>query len=100
MQALTRTVPEMRLISAAIAITMISLPAFAADFAYVNSEGDRATGQFAQITIQNIDGSKETCPSTSVGTGMRQRWATCDSGFEGGYLFAPRPNPTARSTAC
>ena len=83
----------MRAILTVTAITMISLPAFAADCVYVNSEGDRATGQFAQITIQNIDGSKETCPSTGVGTGMRQRWATCDSGFEGGYLFAPsKPN--------
>lgn len=83
----------MRAILTAIAITMISLPAFAADCVYVNSEGDRATEGFALLTIQNVDGSKETCPSVGMGTEIPYMHATCDSGFEGAYRFAPsKPN--------
>lgn len=79
----------MRIILTAAAIVFASLPALGAECVYVNRDGDKATAQFAQITLQNADGSKDVCPSIGVGTGMPQRWATCDSGFKGTYVFVP-----------
>jgi hypothetical protein len=79
----------MRTILTAIAIATTSLPALAADCVYVNDEGDRATVGFAQLTIQNVDGSKWSCPSEGMGTEIPWTDATCDSGFEGAYRFAP-----------
>lgn len=55
---------------------------------YVNLAGDRAEVEFGGLKISQVDGVNVDCVTEGIGTGIPQRWATCDNGYEGAYLVA------------